>query len=521
MTSNLNGDGIFQKILNEIDKVIVIESEYANNALKLKTQLCFAVKPGIDGLLDVSRKTYSEGIEDLHTHKMHFEETFQLKSLKLHYNQKRGWFFSTLKTEPPPAQYVIEKSSYGKKGGFAFSTNILSSISERIRQSEIEIFLLTDALIVKVVEFIQASLAPIHKCSETIALLDMLYAFATFVTLSCPKQTSTDVSAPHYPFPVVRPQFCERKTSNTLAMHQLYHPIVACALNNNKPMVDEGEVDGYVPNNVYLSQACTTLLLTGANNSGKSTLCSSVCLALILAHVGCFVPADFCMLPLFDMISVKMSEDDSIESNSSSFFREMQQVSYITNTLKDNQAHRAFVVLDEMAKCTTTIEGHGLLWATCESLLAAKRQQYAMVTTHWHEIGQRLSSLYPTRIRSMEMAATIDEKDGKVNPTFQMRHGVCQMKTYGIQSALAAGFPFEIVQSALDLRKMLSTTTTDNISVSSSTTDNISASSSTTTDNISASSWTVHIANNILDILSNTLLTSDDLKALKSLKDKL
>ena len=171
----------------------------------------------------------------------------------------------------------------------------------------------------------------------------------------------------------VRPEF-----TDTLAVKQSRHPILDKTLSHT-----------FVPNNIYASNDTRLSVITGPNMSGKSTYLCQIALLQVLAQIGCFVPAEYASFPLTNHIFTRMGSCDDIETNTSTFSQEMKEVNYILQNVSD----RSLVLLDELGRGTSSLEGAGLCQAVCEKLLSTRACVF--LVTHYAHLTD-LASLYPT-----------------------------------------------------------------------------------------------------------------------------
>jgi DNA mismatch repair protein MSH4 len=165
--------------------VTVADTSIAKNVLNMQSQKCFAVRSGINGLLDVARRQYTEIIEEMHEAVSKYKEKTGITSLKLQHNARRGYYLSfDVKTilSPDTRKLFIQINHQSKRT--ICSTEELNSINQKIKDVLDEIFLLTDTVVDDLLSTIRRSLNVLFKASESIALFDMLFSFATLVTIS-------------------------------------------------------------------------------------------------------------------------------------------------------------------------------------------------------------------------------------------------------------------------------------------------------------------------------------------------
>lgn len=196
----------------------------------------------------------------------------------------------------------------------------------------------------------------LYKLAECVSTMDMLMSLAHFCTLGS----------------YTRPEF-----TDTLAVKQSRHPILDKSLN-----------DSFVANNIYASNDTRLSVITGPNMSGKSTYLCQIALVQILAQIGCFVPAEYASFRTVNHVFTRMGSCDDIETNTSTFSQEMKEVNYILQNVTD----RSLVLIDELGRGTSGLEGVGLCHAVCEKLLTTRASIF--LVTHYQELTE-LAGLYP------------------------------------------------------------------------------------------------------------------------------
>jgi len=227
-----------------------------------------------------------------------------------------------------------------------------------------------------------------------------------------------------------RPTFSQ---NGSLQLQSSRHPVV------------EQEVDkNFVPNDICLNKS-ETLLLTGPNMAGKSTLMRQVALTAILAQVGSFVSAEAAILPLFDRIFTRIGASDYLSEGLSTFMVEMQETAEMLHQAGPN----SLVILDEVGRGTSTYDGMSLAQAILE-FLVEKKKAMTLFATHYHELTQLEAKL--SQVKNAHM--TITEKSGEIQFLHTLVSGAAN-KSYGIQVARLAGLPRQVTHRAQQLLKKL------------------------------------------------------------------
>ena len=212
-------------------------------------------------------------------------------------------------------------------------------------------------------------------------------------------------------------------------------------INSRHPVLERLQsFQEFVPNTVKL-EAGETLILTGPNMGGKSTLMRQVALIALLAQSGCYVPAQQAQLPLFHKMFTRMGAGDSLSKGLSTFMLEMKE----TNEILQKSDSRSLVLLDEIGRGTATFDGMSLAQALLE-FLAVEKKPIVLSATHYHELTQ-LASAYKS-IKNGSLA--IEEKGNEIKFLYTLQEGPAS-KSYGIEVARLAGLPDSVLQRAKKL----------------------------------------------------------------------
>lgn len=239
------------KLINDAINETVV---YSKSPLQLRNQRCYAVKSGVNGLLDVARQTYKEATEDVHSFVQELTDEHELQ-LELKFQHNRGYFLrlppSVLEDKPLPPVFV---NVIQRKKLMEFTTLELMKRNAKIGDSLTEVLLMSDKTVQQLIEDVGKEISALFRVSEGIAMLDMVTSFANVCTTQ----------------DYVRPEF-----TDTLALKGARHPIREKIQNEN-----------FVSNDVYASQQSRFQIITGCNMSGKSTYIRMVALLAIMAQAG-------------------------------------------------------------------------------------------------------------------------------------------------------------------------------------------------------------------------------------------
>ncbi len=219
------------------------------------------------------------------------------------------------------------------------------------------------------------------------------------------------------------PAFCDEMQ---IDLRQGRHPVV------------EAQVDQFVANDTLLSEERRMLLITGPNMGGKSTYMRQVAIIALLAHVGCFVPAQQAVLGPIDQIFTRIGASDDLASGRSTFMVEMTEAANILH----NSTEQSLVLVDEIGRGTSTFDGLALAYAIARHLLE-KNQSYTLFATHYFELT-RLDNEFP-RLANVHLSAV--EHQHSIVFLHSVNEGAAS-QSYGLQVAALAGVPQSVIRVA-------------------------------------------------------------------------
>jgi DNA mismatch repair protein MutS len=268
-------------------------------------------------------------------------------------------------------------------------------------------------------------------CGEAGKLLPQLHAFAETVA-------ELDVLA----------SFARRAVRHRYVRPSIVDEPVLHIAEGRHPVLDEILADRFVPNDVELGGAAdegaSLALITGPNMAGKSTYIRQTALLTLLAHTGCFIPARSATIGLTDRIFTRIGASDELHAGQSTFMVEMTETANITH----HATERSLVILDEIGRGTSTLDGLALAWAITEHL--AGRRCRTLFATHYHELTE-LAEQYDN---VMNLNVTVREWADEVVFLHRIARGATD-RSYGIHVAKIAGLPPQVVQRANELMGQL------------------------------------------------------------------
>ena len=418
--SLMNVDGIWDSLLDQIDPVDEV-STLIQRAISDEPPISITegeiIKDGFNDQLDVYRDAMTNGKQWLAELEAKERKVTGIRTLKVGFNKVFGYFIEITKANLDK----VEEGRYERKQTLTnserFITPELKEMESTILEAEEKSQALEYELFVQVREQVKEEIDRIQKLARLVAKIDVLQSFA---------QISEDY---HY----TRPSF--HKDSQNIQIEEGRHPVVERVMEQQE----------YVPNDVILEEGTDILLITGPNMSGKSTYMRQVALIVIMAQMGCFIPATKADLPIFDQVFARIGAMDDLISGQSTFMVEMNE----TNQAISNATADSLLLFDEIGRGTATYDGMALAEAIIEHVhdqIGAK----TLFSTHYHELTvleDRLEHLENIHVGAVE-------EDGDLVFLHKMAPGSAD-KSYGVQVAKLAGLPAPLLKRASHILEKL------------------------------------------------------------------
>ena len=342
-----------------------------------------------------------------------------ITSLKIGFNNVFGYYLevrNTFKDKVP--ENWIRKQTLAQAERYI--TPELKEYEEKILGADEKILALETQLYMELIQDMQEFIPQIQINANLIAHLDCLLSFMKVSQLQ------------RYVRPVV-------DDSEILDIKQGRHPVIETQL----PIGEQ-----YVPNDVLLdTEHQQIMMITGPNMAGKSALLRQTALIVLLAQIGCFVPAERARIGMVDKIFTRVGASDNISLGESTFMVEMTEASNILN----NVTPRSLVLFDELGRGTSTYDGISIAWAIVEYLHEHSRAQArTLFATHYHELNE-MEKNFP-RIKNFNVS--VKQVDGKIIFVRKLEKGGSE-HSFGIHVAEIAGMPRSIVKRANIILKEL------------------------------------------------------------------
>jgi DNA mismatch repair protein MutS len=365
------------------------------------------IAKGYNAELDVLRDLSQGATEFLAQLEQREKETTGIASLKVGYNKVHGFFIEMSRTAAvdAPDHYIRRQTL---KNNERFITEELKQHEEKVLTAQSKFLALEKRLYDELFDLLLPELSALQQLSSSIAQLDVLNTFAERAeTLN----------------------YCRPILSETSGID-----ISA----GRHPVVEQVTDEPFITNPTVLSTSRKMLLITGPNMGGKSTYMRQTALIVLLAHVGCYVPAESAEIGIVDRIFTRIGASDDLASGRSTFMVEMTETANILH----NATQRSLVLLDEIGRGTSTYDGLSLAWA-CVEMLALKIKAFTLFATHYFELTT-LSAQIDTLV-NVHLDAV--EHGDSIVFMHTIQEGAAS-KSFGLQVAQLAGVPKEVISRA-------------------------------------------------------------------------
>ena len=333
-----------------------------------------------------------------------------VKSLKIGYNRVFGYYIEVTKTN---LDSIKDEFGYVRKQTLTnaerFITQELKDKEDAIVHAQERSIRLEAELFNHLLNQIKVYLPKLHDLSHALATIDALYALA-------------EISSENG---YTRPQF---HIGHSIHMKEARHPILDRMMKTTR----------YVSNDLEMGEDNDILMITGPNMGGKSTYMRQTVLLVIMAQIGCFVPAKKAEMPIFDQIFTRIGASDDIMSGQSTFMVEMIEA----NNALQNATANSLILFDEIGRGTSTYDGMALAQAMIEYIMRNIKAK-TLFSTHYHELTEMAEK--NAGIRNVHV--DVHEEDDKVTFLYRVLDGKAD-KSYGINVARLAHLPSSVLERA-------------------------------------------------------------------------
>ncbi len=373
------------------------------------------IRKGYDRDLDELRDVRDNGARMIAEIEAREREKTGIKNLRIKYNRVFGYSIEVTNSfkDKVPYEYRRRQTLANAE---RYVTDELKQAEDRILSSSEKSLRLEIELFEKIKEVLASQLGALKRLAGAIAMLDCLTAFASLA-----KESG-----------YCRPQIAEEGAA--LRITDGRHPVVE-ALSRER----------FVPNDTALDAETRTMVITGPNMAGKSTYMRQTALIVLMAHVGCFVPAKSAQIPMIDRIFTRVGASDNLILDQSTFMVEMTEVASIIRGATQN----SLLILDEVGRGTSTFDGLSIAWAVLEYLTEHIRAK-TLFATHYHELTELEGKIDGVKNYKVTVRET---GDGILFLRKIVRGGA--NKSFGIEVARLAGIPPAVTSRAKEILRKL------------------------------------------------------------------
>ena len=370
------------------------------------------IKEGFDKALDKVREANTKGKEWLANLEATEKEKTGINNLKIGYNRVAGYYFEITKSNISKApDYFIRKQTL--KNAERYYTEELKEMEDTILNSKEKSLDLEYKIFQSIREEIKDEIPRIQSSSRVVALIDVI----------------TSLGKISYENNYIRPKL---NNDGYIKIIDGRHPVVEPLIESNL----------FIPNDTYLDKDKDMIhIITGPNMAGKSTYMRQVAIMVLMAQIGCFIPASEADISIVDRIFTRIGASDNLSGGDSTFMVEMNVVSNIIKNATEN----SLIILDEVGRGTSTYDGLSIAWAVVD-YISEKIGAKTLFATHYHELTQLQDSF--NNIQNLTMSA---KENGEEIIFLRKIIKGSTNKSYGIQVARLAGIDKEIIDKANEI----------------------------------------------------------------------
>ena len=403
--------------MEPMDDLVNLIEKAINDEAPLQITEGNVIKDGYNEQLDQYREAMRNGKTWLAELEAREREATGIKTLKVGYNRVFGYYIEITKSNLAN----LEEGKYERKQTLAnaerFITPELKKLETLILEAEEKSVALEYNLFLEVRNEVKKAITRLQKLAKSLSATDVLQSFATVSERYQYVQPTLEVG------------------THNLQITEGRHPVVEKVLGHQE----------YIPNSVHMNPDELLLLITGPNMSGKSTYMRQLALTVIMAQMGCFVPAESAELPIFDQIFTRIGASDDLIAGQSTFMVEMMEANQALRHATPN----SLILFDELGRGTATYDGMALAQAIIEYIHKNVKAK-TLFSTHYHELTVLEETL--TQLKNVHVGAV--EQNGEVVFLHKLMDGPAD-KSYGIHVAKIAGMPTDLLSSAATILSAL------------------------------------------------------------------
>lgn len=407
---------VARKISPQTHEIITLIQKNIKDEPPIELREGGLIKEGVSKELDMLRATAGKSKDWVLKLEAEERKKSGIGSLKVRFNKVFGFYIEISKAN----LHLVPKNYMRKQtlvNGERYITPELKHHEEIILSAEEKIKTLEYSLFQEILEKILTHIQILQEAARGVAIVDCILNFSSLAE---------------------KENYCkpEMVVTGAIVIKSGRHPVVEKLLEHAQ----------FVANDVFFdSEKERMMLITGPNMAGKSVYIRQVALIVLMAQIGCFVPAQEASISIVDRIFVRSGASDAIVSGLSTFMVEMVETAHILHNATDN----SLIIMDEIGRGTSTYDGISIAWAIAEYLVTYfKTPPKTLFATHYHEL-QVLEKDFPEDIKNFHLM--IQEHEGKPTFLYVVNSGAAS-HSFGVAVAELAGIPDAVIVRA---RKML------------------------------------------------------------------
>ncbi len=372
------------------------------------------INDGIHQELDSYRELARSSEQILDNIKEREIERTGIPSLKISYNNVFGYYLEVRNThkDKVPEEWIRKQTLVNAE---RYITEELKELEIKILNAKDKIQSIETELYYELVSSIIPSMAQLQNNIDIIARMDSLISFSHISVKN------------NYYKPIVNESY-------SIDIKNGRHPVIESQLEN------KGD---YIANSIYLDNATQQIIMiTGPNMSGKSAMLRQTALIILMAQVGCFVPADSAEIGLVDKLFTRVGASDNISQGESTFMVEMNETASILNNLSS----RSLILLDEIGRGTSTFDGVSIAWAIAEYLHECTDKPKTLFATHYHELNKMADKFKGIK----NFNVSVQEMNNEIVFLRKLKQGGVE-HSFGIHVARMAGMPKSLLARAKEI----------------------------------------------------------------------
>ena len=378
------------------------------------------IKAGVHVGLDELRDIKNSGKKYLDKMLQDEIEKTSISSLKISFNNVFGYYLEVrnIHKDKVPDTWIRKQTLVNAE---RYITQELKEYEEKILSAQEKISSIESELYNNLTDYIAKYISTLQKNAHVISRLDCLLSFSKLANRF------------NYAKPIIN-------NNSDLKITKGRHPVIEQQLES---------VKNYIPNDISLDQKQQQLIMiTGPNMSGKSAILRQTALIVLMAQIGCYVPAESAEIGLVDKIFTRVGASDNISIGESTFMVEMNETASILNNLSEN----SLILLDEIGRGTSTYDGISIAWSIAEYLHEHPTKAKTLFATHYHELNEMTNKF--SRIKNFNVS--IKRKENEIIFMRTLKEGGSN-HSFGIHVARMAGMPENVTVNAEEILKELQT----------------------------------------------------------------